>query len=376
MTWEVDLFGRLRAGAAAAAADTLAVENGARGVRLLVLTDVATNYFTLAGALRQLETVRAISAAQDETLRLVTARQRAGLATPFDVERAQTEASRARAAIPPLETLAAASRHRIAVLIGDQAFNAASITPSTVEPTVPPARANGPAAGVFFELIVLLAGHDVRRRAGNRNAALTLGQTLVPFARGVVGADAADAVSLLQTKPVTVTEVGRQPWIVYGVMKTADAYSPNVAAGETLFTLLGFAGMYFLLGVLFLYLVLRQIDPGCDVSQAGFVVIAFMLTVYVLLDGYDLGVGAISLFVARTDEERAAAQESIGPFWNGNEVWLIAAAGALFALFPKAYTSSFSGFSLPLMVVLWMLMFRGIAMELRERFESRLWHRF
>ena len=108
---------------------TLAAEHGARGVRLLVLTDVATNYFTLVGALRQLDTVRAISAAQDETLRLVTARQRAGLATPFDVERAQTDASRARAAIPPLETLAAVSRHRIAVLIGDQAFNAASIVP-------------------------------------------------------------------------------------------------------------------------------------------------------------------------------------------------------------------------------------------------------
>lgn len=145
VSWEVDLFGRLRAGAAAAAADTLAVENGARGVRLLVLSDVATNYFTLAGAMRQLETVRAISAAQDETLRLVSARQRVGLATPFDVERAQTEASRARAAIPPLETLAAVSRHRIAVLIGDQAFNAASITPAAAEPTVPSARPGQPA---------------------------------------------------------------------------------------------------------------------------------------------------------------------------------------------------------------------------------------
>ncbi len=145
VTWEVDLFGRLRAGAAAAAADTLAVENGGRGVRLLVLSDVATNYFTLTGALRQLKTVRAISAAQDETLRLVTARQRVGLATPFDVERAQTEASRARAVIPPLETLAAVSRHRIAVLIGDQAFNAAGITPSTAEPTLPPVRPGQPA---------------------------------------------------------------------------------------------------------------------------------------------------------------------------------------------------------------------------------------
>jgi outer membrane protein, multidrug efflux system len=109
VSWEIDLAGRLRAGAAAAAADALAVEHTARGVRLLVVTDVATNYFTLVGALRQLDSVRAISAAQDETLRLVTARQRAGLATPFDVERAQTDASRARAAIPPLETLAAVS---------------------------------------------------------------------------------------------------------------------------------------------------------------------------------------------------------------------------------------------------------------------------
>lgn len=144
--WEADLSGRLRAGARAAAADTIATEYGARGVRLLVLTDVATNYFTLVGALRQLETVRAISVAQDETLRLVSARQRVGLAAPFDVERAQTEASRARAAIPPLETLAAVSRHRIAVLIGDQAFNAGSITPSSSDVIVPIARAGQPAA--------------------------------------------------------------------------------------------------------------------------------------------------------------------------------------------------------------------------------------
>jgi len=146
VSWEIDLAGRLRAGTSAAAADALAAEHGVRGVRLLVLTDVASSYFTLVGALRQLETVRAISAAHDETLRLVTARQRVGLATAFDVERAQTDASRARAAIPPLETLAAVSRHRIAVLIGDQAFNAAAVVPSAVELAVPPARVGQPAA--------------------------------------------------------------------------------------------------------------------------------------------------------------------------------------------------------------------------------------
>ena len=145
VSWEIDIAGRLRAGVAAAEADTMAAEDVARGVRLLVISDVATNYFMLVGALRQLDTVRAISAAQDETLRLVSARQRAGLATPFDVERAQTEASRARAAIPPLETLAAVSRHRIAVLIGDQAVNASAIVPSRAEVTVPNARAGQPA---------------------------------------------------------------------------------------------------------------------------------------------------------------------------------------------------------------------------------------
>ena len=145
-SWEIDLSGRLRAGAAAAAADRNATEDNVRGVRLLVISDVGTNYFTLAGALQQLETVRAIAAAHEETLRLVTARQRAGLASTFDVERARTEAQSARAAIPPLETLAAASRHRIAVLIGSQAADAATITPWNGSVIVPDVKPGQPAA--------------------------------------------------------------------------------------------------------------------------------------------------------------------------------------------------------------------------------------
>lgn len=107
-----------------------------------------------------------------------------------------------------------------------------------------------------------------------------------------------------------------------------------------------------------------------------YVVLAIMLGAYVLLDGYDLGVAIIHRFVARGDEERDAAVESIGPFWSGNEVWLIAAGGTLFALFPQVYASSFSGFYLPFMVVLWLLMFRGIAFELRGHFPSDLWRGF
>ena len=111
-------------------------------------------------------------------------------------------------------------------------------------------------------------------------------------------------------------------------------------------------------------------------STVAFLLIAFMLSTYVVLDGYDLGVAIVTPLFARTDRERHACMQAIGPFWNGNEVWLIAAGGALFALFPKAYASAFSGFYLPLMVMLWLLMGRGVALELREHFTSDLWHQF
>jgi cytochrome d ubiquinol oxidase subunit II len=107
-----------------------------------------------------------------------------------------------------------------------------------------------------------------------------------------------------------------------------------------------------------------------------FIVLMVMLAAYVLLDGYDLGSGAMQFFVARGDRERTAVLDSIGPYWNGNEVWLIAAGGTLFALFPKVYASSFSGFYLPFMVLLWLLMFRGIAFELRGQLPSDLWRSF
>ena len=112
------------------------------------------------------------------------------------------------------------------------------------------------------------------------------------------------------------------------------------------------------------------------IETAAFAVVAFMLTAYVLLDGYDLGVASVVPLIARSDRERAAAMRSIGPFWNGNEVWLIAAGGVLFALFPAAYAAAFSGFYLPFTIVLWLLMFRGIALELRDHLQSDLWHTF
>jgi cytochrome d ubiquinol oxidase subunit II len=98
-----------------------------------------------------------------------------------------------------------------------------------------------------------------------------------------------------------------------------------------------------------------------------FVLVAFMLTMYVVLDGFDLGIGAIHLFVAKTDVERRLVLQAIGPVWDGNEVWLVAAAGTLFFTFPRLYGASMSGFYLPLMIVLWLLMLRGLAVELRSR---------
>lgn len=107
-----------------------------------------------------------------------------------------------------------------------------------------------------------------------------------------------------------------------------------------------------------------------------FWIVAVMLTAYVVLDGFDLGVGIVYLFVARTEAERGQALRSIGPVWDGNEVWLLAAGGTLFFAFPMLYASAFSGFYLPLMMVLWLLMLRGISVELRGHSADPLWRTF
>src|ERR1700738_4844101 len=107
-----------------------------------------------------------------------------------------------------------------------------------------------------------------------------------------------------------------------------------------------------------------------------FCLVAFMITMYVLLDGFDLGAGAIHLLVAKTDEERRQVLASIGPVWDGNEVWLVAGGGTLYFAFPALYASGFSGFYLPLMIVLWLLILRGISIEFRNHIISRVWDPF
>jgi len=104
-----------------------------------------------------------------------------------------------------------------------------------------------------------------------------------------------------------------------------------------------------------------------------FWIVGVMVTAYVVLDGFDLGAGTIYLAIARTDEERRRVLRAIGPVWDGNEVWLLAAGGTLYFAFPQLYASSFSGFYLPLMVVLWLLMLRAIGIEFRAHVEDPMW---
>ncbi len=107
-----------------------------------------------------------------------------------------------------------------------------------------------------------------------------------------------------------------------------------------------------------------------------FWIVAAMIAAYVVLDGFDLGAGAIYLLAAKTNDERRRVLRAIGPVWDGNEVWLLAAGGTLYFAFPQLYASSFSGFYLPLMVVLWLLMLRAIGIEFRAHIEHPVWQDF
>jgi len=107
-----------------------------------------------------------------------------------------------------------------------------------------------------------------------------------------------------------------------------------------------------------------------------FAIISVMLAVYVVLDGFDLGVGSLHLFLGRNDSERKQLIRSIGPVWDGNEVWLLATGGVLYFVFPQLYASSFSGFYLPLTIVLWLLMLRAIGLEFRTHIHDEVWAQF
>ncbi len=112
-----------------------------------------------------------------------------------------------------------------------------------------------------------------------------------------------------------------------------------------------------------------------DLNLLWFLLVGALFTGYAILDGFDLGVGAIHL-LAKTDEERRININAIGPVWDGNEVWLVTGGGALFAAFPVAYATAFSGFYLAMMLLLVGLIFRAVAIEFRSKQPMRWWRQF
>src|SRR6187402_1139577 len=106
--------------------------------------------------------------------------------------------------------------------------------------------------------------------------------------------------------------------------------------------------------------------PHLDLPFIWFLLVGVLFTGYAMLDGFDLGVGAIHLF-ARKDEERRILLNAIGPVWDGNEVWLVTGGGALFAAFPSVYATTFSGFYLAFVLLLFSLIFRAVAIEFRSK---------
>ncbi|MFI6225849.1 cytochrome d ubiquinol oxidase subunit II [Micromonospora echinospora] len=112
-----------------------------------------------------------------------------------------------------------------------------------------------------------------------------------------------------------------------------------------------------------------------DLTTVWFVLIAVLFTGYFILEGFDFGVGALLPVLARNDRERRVMINTIGPVWDGNEVWLITAGGAMFAAFPEWYATLFSGFYLPLLLILLALIVRGVAFEYRHKRPEATWKR-
>lgn len=110
-----------------------------------------------------------------------------------------------------------------------------------------------------------------------------------------------------------------------------------------------------------------------DLNTVWFILVGVLFTGYVILDGFDLGVGAIHLLAAKSDHDRRLFLNAIGPVWDGNEVWLVTGGGALFAAFPDVYATVFSGFYLAFMALLCALIFRAVAIEFRSKHPSPRW---
>ena len=175
--------------------------------------------------------------------------------------------------------------------------------------------------------------------------------------------------------------MGRQPWIVQGLLKTADAHSPAVSSTMLAFSLVVFVSLYLLLLVLDIWLMRRyatldspeptatrperprclRSDTEMDLQVLWFCLVGFFFAAYFVLEGFDFGVGLLLPFLPRSEEERSTMFRTIGPVWDGNEVWLVIAGGAMFAAFPTWYATMFSGFYVALLLLLVFLIVRVLS---------------
>ena len=190
-----------------------------------------------------------------------------------------------------------------------------------------------------------------------------------------------------------VAEYGRQPWVIEGVLPTALGVS-STDAGNVLFSLLGFALFYSALLVVDLYLLMKYIRLGPDAAPCArgsgvtpmidyetlrliwWALLGILLIGFAVMDGFDLGTAALLPFVARTDMERRIAINTVGPVWEGNQVWFILGGGAIFAAWPALYAASFSGFYLAMFLVLATLILRPVGFKFRSKLEAPLWRSF
>ena len=201
-----------------------------------------------------------------------------------------------------------------------------------------------------------------------------------------------------------VTETGRQPWVVYGILRTADATSPvpgaSVATTLALFVLV--YGIVFAMGIYYINRLIakgpegRAVEPPerarrygrlSSAAEAGreimspqrkwrraamewylpviwAALIGTAVALYVILDGFDLGIGILFPF-AGNERERDQMMNSVAPFWDGNETWLVLGGGGLWVAFPQAYAVIMPALYLPVIVMLLALVFRGVAFEFR-----------
>lgn len=192
-----------------------------------------------------------------------------------------------------------------------------------------------------------------------------------------------------------MTEIGRQPWTVMGLMTTAQSVSPNVTAGSLLFSIIAFGVMYMILGALLVFLFIREIKKVrsmiiimmclyqqihlvrrytmASLHDLWFILVAVLFVGFFFLEGFDFGVGMATRFLGHNELERRVLINTIGPFWDANEVWLLTGAGAIFAAFPNWYATMLSGYYIPFVIVLLALMGRGVAFEFRGKVDHLKW---